>query len=89
VSLAALFSVAAAPLAAAASVGAMWTGIYGVARGVGTLVDRSRHEQSVGLEDAEARNCWVSTASNALGCASAKGVQHLTKVTQSGQVLCK
>jgi hypothetical protein len=89
VSVAAMFTVVAAPLAAAATVGAISTGVYGAARSVGALVDRGRHEQSVGLKDAEARNCWVSVAGNALGMASAQGVQYLTKVTQSGQVLCK
>jgi predicted regulator of Ras-like GTPase activity (Roadblock/LC7/MglB family) len=89
VSLAALVTAAAAPAAAAASVGAISTGVYGAARSVGTLVDRGRHEQSVGLKNSEARNCWISVAGSALGIASAKGVQYLTKLTQNGQVLCK
>jgi hypothetical protein len=89
VSVATLFTAVAAPVAAAATAGAVWSGVYGAARSVGTLVDRGRHEQSVGLEDAEARNCWISVAGNTLGIASAKGVQYLTEVTQKGQVLCK
>jgi hypothetical protein len=89
VSVASLFTVAAVPFAAAAGVAAMWSGIYGTARSVGTLVDRSNREQSVGLKDKEARNCWISVAGSAMGYASAKGIAHLTKVTQSGEVLCK
>ncbi|PNF18695.1 hypothetical protein B7P43_G04997, partial [Cryptotermes secundus] len=87
VSLTAMFTAVAAPVAAAASAGAIWTGVYGASRSTQTLVDRGRHEQSVGLKDTEARNCWISAASNVLGIASAKGVAYLTKVTQSGEVL--
>jgi hypothetical protein len=89
VSIAALFTAVAAPVAAAATAGAVSTGVYNAMRSIGTLVDRGRHEQSVGLKDAEARNCWISVAGSTLGIASAKGVQYLTKVTEEGQVLCR
>lgn len=89
VSVTAMFTVVAAPLAAAATAGAIGTGVYGASRSAQTLVDRGIHEQSVGLKDTEARNCWISAASNVLGIASAKGVAYLTKVTQSGEVLSK
>jgi hypothetical protein len=89
VSVAALFTTVAAPLAVAATAGAAWSGSYGVGRSIGTLVDRGTHEQSVGLKNAESRNCWVSAVGSALGMASAGGVQYLTKMTESGQVLCK
>jgi hypothetical protein len=89
VTVAAMFAAVAPPVAAAAAIGIAWTGVYNVLRSVNTLADRSRHEQSTGLEDAESRNCWLSLAASTLGFASSKGVQYLTKLTQNGQVLSR
>jgi len=34
-------------------------GGYAAARNIATLVDRSEHEQSIGLDDPESLNCWL------------------------------
>jgi hypothetical protein len=86
---AALFTAVAPAVVAASTVGAVTTGIYGVCRSAAALVDRGKHKQSVGVGDAEARNCWLSVAGNSLGVASGQAVRVLTKMTQNGQVLSK
>lgn len=84
-----MLTAVAPPVAAVAAVGFTCANAYNFLRSISTLADHARHEQSVGLVDAEARNCWLSLAASTLGFASAKGVQYLTKVTQNGQVLSR
>jgi hypothetical protein len=84
-----MFATVAPAVIAASTAGAISTGIYGVCRSAAALVDRGKHKQSIGVKDAEARNCWLSIAGNALGVASGQAVRALSKMTQNGQVLCK
>jgi hypothetical protein len=84
-----MFTAVAPAVIAASTVGAVTTGVYGVFRSAATLVDRSKHKQSVEVTDAEARNCWLSVACNSFGVASGYAMRNLTKMTQSGQVLSK
>lgn len=86
---AALFTTVAAPLMAAATVGAAATGVYGTGRNIAVLVDRDQHQQSINVTDADARNCWLSLAGNVLGASSGQAVRFLTKATQNGQVVGK
>ncbi|KAJ9598350.1 hypothetical protein L9F63_010966 [Diploptera punctata] len=84
---AALFTTVAAPLAAATTVCTVVTGAYGVGRSAAALVDRNKHKQSIGIEDAESRSCWLSVAGNSLGMASGHAIRTVTKLTQQGRVI--
>ena len=37
----------------------MLTGAYVAGRNIHTLVDRGKHQQSIGWDSAESRNCWL------------------------------
>jgi hypothetical protein len=37
----------------------MVTGVYAASRNIQTLVDRDQHQESIRLDSAEARNCWL------------------------------
>ena len=89
VGVAALVTTVAAPVMAATTVGAAVTGVYGAGRNIAALVDRGQHQQSVNVTNAEARNCWLSVASNMLGASSARAVRLLTKAMQNRQVVGK
>jgi len=43
----------------------MATGAYSVGRNIQTLVDRGEHQQSIGLDSAESRSCWLGIAGGA------------------------
>ena len=89
VSVAALLTTVAAPLMAASAAGAAVTGVYSAGRCIAALVDRGTHKHSVGVQDADARNCWLSIAGSILGVSSTRAVQYLTKVAQNGEVVGK
>lgn len=79
-----------APVAiAAAGTTAACTGVYGISRSVGTLLDRNKHEQSIGLEDREARSAWLNIGSSAVGVATFKAVNHAKKIVEGGESLTK
>jgi hypothetical protein len=43
------------------------TGVYATVRSIQTLVDRSQHQQSIGLCNSESRSCWFAIAGNLVG----------------------
>ena len=43
----------------------MFTGAYSAVRNIQTLVDRDEHQQSIGLDSAESRSCWLGIAGGA------------------------
>lgn len=83
-----MITVAPAAIAAAGTTAAC-TGVYGISRSVGTLLDRNKHEQSVGLEDREARSAWFTIGSSAVGVATFKAVNHAKKIVEGGESLTK
>jgi hypothetical protein len=44
----------------------MVTGVYAAGRNIQTLVDRDQHKQSIGLDSAVARNCWLGIGGGVL-----------------------
>jgi hypothetical protein len=62
IALAGLFCPLTAPVSLGCLIAGGATGIYGAARSTAELVDRSTHEESISLADAEARLHWLSIA---------------------------
>lgn len=69
VALAGLFFPLTAPLSLGCLIAGSATGFYGATRSTAELVDRSQHEQSINLADAEARLHWMSIATAPLAIA--------------------
>ena len=46
------------------------TAVYGTGRSLQSLVDRSQHQQSIGLRSSESRGCWLCIAGNVIGIVS-------------------
>ena len=46
------------------------TAVYATGRNIQKLVDRSLHQQSIGLRSSQVRNCWLGIAGNVIGLAS-------------------
>jgi len=44
--------------------------VYATGRNIQKLVDRSQHQQSIGLRSFESRSCWLGIAGNVIGLAS-------------------
>jgi len=69
------------------------TGVYSAGRNIQTLVDRDQHQQSIGLDSAETRNCWLGIAGSVVGIASActialaaKSVRANGKMSNAGEI---
>lgn len=56
-----------APVAIAAVVGGVASGVFALGRNTNTLVDRRRHGQTLGLNSSEARASWMGVAASAVG----------------------
>lgn len=56
-----------APVAIAAVVGGVASGVFALGRNAKTLVDRRRHRQTLGLNSGEARASWMGVAGSAVG----------------------
>ena len=59
---------------------------YGTARGVGKLVDRSKHGQSISLRDPEARGYWINSAAALLSVGQIASTKVLTSAAKFGGV---
>jgi hypothetical protein len=62
------------------------TGVYATGRSIETLVDRSQHQQNIGLRNSESRSCWLVIAGNLIGFASG-GATVGTAVTAGSSVV--
>ena len=72
------------------------TGGYAAGRNIQTLVDRDQHQQSIGLNSAVSRNCWLGIAGSGMGivsggtmAAAAKTVQAAATLPLAGQIAIK
>ena len=72
------------------------TGVYAAGRNIQTLVDRDQHQQSIGLDSAETRNCWLGIGGGVMGIvsggtmtAAAKTAQAAATMPLAGQVAIK
>jgi len=59
-------------------------GGYGAGRNIQMLVDRGRHKQSIGLVNAESRNCWLGIAGCLMSFASGGTIAAVAKTAQTG-----
>jgi len=72
------------------------TGVYAAGRNVQTLVDRNQHQQSIGLDSAVSRNCWLGIGGGVMGIvsggtmtAAAKTARATATMPLAGQVAIK
>jgi hypothetical protein len=63
------------------------TALYAGGRNIQTLVDRSQHEQSIGLDNSESRNCWLGIAGCTTALASGGAVAVASKIAQAGETV--
>lgn len=84
-----LFTPLTAPIAIASLVAGGATGVYGAGRSVAQLVDRSEHEESISLADAEARLHWLNIATAPLAIAGGVATMTTQRVAASGQLLSR
>lgn len=77
----------AAPAIAVAQAASATAGLYGVTRGVTTLVDRHFHDQSINPADSsEARNAWLGILGCALGSAQSRIHANITRGAAAGNI---
>jgi hypothetical protein len=84
-----LFTPLTAPIAIASLVAGGTTGLYGAGRSIGQLVDRSEHEESISLADAEARLHWLNIATAPFAIAGGIATMATQRVAASGQLLSR
>ena len=72
------------------------TGAYATGRNIQTLVDRGQHQQSIGLNSAVSRNCWLGIGGGVMGivsggtmAAAAKTAQAAATMPLAGQIAIK
>ncbi|XP_069674748.1 uncharacterized protein [Periplaneta americana] len=87
VGIAALFVPIAWPIAATALAATVSSGGYAAGRSIHTLVDRGTHKQSIGLDNAESRNCWLGIGGSVIGIASGGAVAAAAKMAQAGETV--
>ena len=59
------------------------TGVYAAGRNIQTLVDRDQHQQSIGLDSAESRNCSLEIGGAVTGIVSAGNMVAAAKTAQA------
>ncbi|XP_047024720.1 uncharacterized protein LOC124633516 [Helicoverpa zea] len=75
-----------APVLVGTAVGvASVTGVYSIGRSIGKLVDRARHEQSIGLKNMEARSNWINIIISGVGISFTTAGKLLSWAAASGR----
>lgn len=87
VTVATMFVPIAWPITATAVAATLSTGMYTAGRSIHTLVDRDVHKQSIGLDNAESRNCWLGIGGSVIGIASGGAVAATAKMAQAGETV--
>ena len=59
------------------------TGLYAAVRNIQTLVDRDQHQQSIGLDSAVSRNCWMGIVGGAMGFVSGGTMARAAKTART------
>jgi hypothetical protein len=62
----------------------MLSGGYTAGRSIQTLVDRGQHQQSIGLDTAESRNCWLGIGGCLMSLASGGATAAIARTAQTG-----
>jgi len=65
----------------------MLTGGYAAGRSIQTLVDRDQHQQSIGLNNAVSRNCWLGIGGGVMGIVSGGAMAAAAKTAQAAATL--
>ncbi|XP_054732558.1 uncharacterized protein LOC129240652 [Anastrepha obliqua] len=73
------------PLLICASAVCATTAAYSTIRSVYNLVDRKKHEQSIGLSNSQARNSWLGVGAGVLGMGAAGATKVMTAAAAAGQ----
>lgn len=79
----------AGPIMATTAVASVSTGVYGVGRSAHALIDRATHSQNIGLDDPEARGCWLAIVGSSLGFAQGRLISSMTNAARAGEVMGK
>ncbi|XP_051161660.1 uncharacterized protein LOC127281798 [Leptopilina boulardi] len=74
---------------AASSVGLGVSSLWTIGRSTQTLVDRSKHQQSINILNREGFSCWFNIGSSAFGVASAGGSILLTRAIAKGSSISR
>uniref|UniRef100_A0A2A4JC77 DUF4781 domain-containing protein n=1 Tax=Heliothis virescens TaxID=7102 RepID=A0A2A4JC77_HELVI len=75
-----------APVLLGTAVGvASVTGVYSIGRSIANLVDRAQHEQSIGLENMEARSSWINIMISTVGLSFTTAGKLLSWAAASGR----
>lgn len=88
-----LAAICAVPIAGPIMAGAVGSGIvssgYGLIRSSSALVDRYQHKQSIGLDNAESRNCWLTIVSTPLFFTQFRMIAHMKTTAEAGDIMSK
>ena len=61
----------------------MLTGLYATGRNIQTLVDRDQHRQSIGLNSATSRICWLGIGGSVIGIVSGDAIVAAAKTVKA------
>ncbi|XP_043476194.1 uncharacterized protein LOC122507508 [Leptopilina heterotoma] len=86
---ASLFTPIGVVAAAAGGIGLGVSSLWSIGRSSHTLIDRSKHEQSINITNREGFTCWFTIASSTLAFASAGGSILLTRAISNGATVGK
>uniref|UniRef100_V5G249 DUF4781 domain-containing protein n=1 Tax=Anoplophora glabripennis TaxID=217634 RepID=V5G249_ANOGL len=88
-----LAAICAVPIAGPIMAGAVGTGLvssgYGLIRSSSALVDRYMHKQSIGFDNAESRNCWLTIVSTPLFFTQFGMIAHMKTTAEAGEIMSK
>ncbi|KAG8234421.1 hypothetical protein J437_LFUL012565 [Ladona fulva] len=89
VGIASLFIPVVGPVATVARWAYTGYGIYGLARGSSTLLDRQKHAQSISLSNSENFSCWLSVLGGAFGIGNGLAMKGMVAAVASGKEVSK
>lgn len=63
--------------------------VYSLGRGINSLMDRGKHEQSININNTEARNCWLGVGGSVVGLAAGGATKALSMAAENGKNISK
>jgi hypothetical protein len=63
------------------------TGGYAAGRSIQTLVDRSKHQESIGLDNAASRNCWLGIGGGFMSIVSGGAMATAARTARAGSTM--
>ncbi|XP_018784935.1 PREDICTED: uncharacterized protein LOC108966469 isoform X2 [Bactrocera latifrons] len=61
------------------------TAAYSAIRSLCNLVDRKKHEQSIGLDNSQARNAWIGVGAGVVGVGASRATNVMTRAAAAGK----